>query len=202
MRSCCKPTAANLEQDMTDDILTAKIAHGFDYLDANGDDRLDERDHVTLGQRTAANLGHVVGSPEEARIIAAYVSIWNDLHRPHLPAGRDHIDKDTFIASTRTLAENPAAAEATVGAMARTYFAIADADGSGTVGLTEFSAFQRGHFPDLDRDAIDKAFNHLDRDGDGSLTADEFASAVVEYWTSTDPDAPGNWWMGQPVYER
>ena len=110
---------------MTDDILTAKIAHGFDYLDASGDGRLDEHDHVVLGQRTAANLGHAAGSPEEARIIDAYVAIWTDLHLPHLPEGHDHIDKATFVASTRTLAEDPAAAQSTVGSLARAFLTIA-----------------------------------------------------------------------------
>ncbi|MFG3338530.1 EF-hand domain-containing protein [Glycomyces sp. NPDC048151] len=187
---------------MTDDILTAKIAHGFDYLDANGDGRLDEHDHVVLGQRTAANLGYTTGSPEEARIIDAYVAIWNDLHRPSLPEGQDHIDKAAFVAVVASLADDPAAAQSTVGALARAFLSIADDDGSGTVSLNEFAAFQRGHFPDLDRDQTEKAFAHLDLDGDGTLTADEFTSAIVEYWSSTDPDAPGNWWMGQPVYER
>lgn len=187
---------------MTEDILTAKIAHGFDYLDANRDGRLDERDHVTLGQRSAANLGYAAGSPEEVRIVAAYVSIWRDLHLPHLPEGQDHIDKASFVASTRTLAADTEAAQSTVGTLARVFLSIADTDSSGTVTLTEFAAFQRGHFPDLDQDDIEKAFAHLDRDGDGYLAAEEFTTAVIEYWSSTDPRAPGNWWMGRPVYER
>lgn len=187
---------------MTDDLLTAKIAHGFDYLDANGDGRLDEHDHVVLGRRTAANLGYAAGSPEEAKIVDAYVAIWRDLHLPHLPEGQAHIDKATFVAATRSLAEDPAAAQATVGALARAFLSIADTDESGTVALTEFAAFQRGHFPDIDRDDIEKAFAHLDVDGDGFLSDEEFTRAVVEYWSSSDPDAPGNWWMGRPVYDR
>src|SRR4051794_12968434 len=48
----------------------------------------------------------------------------------------------------------------------------------------------------------DEAFRHLDQDGDGYLSADEFITAIVEYWSSDDPDAPGNWAMGRPAYER
>ncbi|NUQ86986.1 MAG: EF-hand domain-containing protein [Glycomyces artemisiae] len=187
---------------MTEDMLTAKIAHGFDHLDANGDGRLDQHDHIELGRRTAAELGHTPGSPEESWIISAYMDIWNGLHRPHLADGVEAIDKATFIASTRTLADDPAAADATVGHLARTFHAIADADASGDVGPGEFAAFSRAHFPNLPADEVDKAFAHLDRDGDGTLSIDEFVRAVVEYWSSTDPDAPGNWFMGRPVYER
>ncbi|RRR99606.1 EF-hand domain-containing protein [Glycomyces terrestris] len=187
---------------MTEDMLTAKIAHGFDHLDADGDGLLSEDDHVLLGKRAAAELGHAPGSPEESWIINAYLAIWNGLHRPHLPEGIDAIDKATFVASTRTLAEDPEAAEATVGQLARTFHAIADADASGDVSREEFKSFSRSHFPGLSDEDIATAFKHLDLDGDGTLTEEEFVAAIVEYWSSTDPDAPGNWWMGEPVYAR
>ena len=46
-----------------------------------------------------------------------------------------------------------------------------------------------------------EAFVHLDTDGDGLLSAEEFIRATIEFWSSTDPDAPGNWWMGRPTYQ-
>jgi Ca2+-binding EF-hand superfamily protein len=187
---------------MTHDILSAKIAHAFDHLDADGDGRLTEHDHVLMGRHAAAALGHRPGSPGEARIITAYTTLWNDLHRPHLPEGEAHIDKATFIASTRSLAEDPVAAEHTLGALGRAYLSVADTDGSGDVSVEEFTVFQRSHFPGLEQDEIEKAFAHLDRDGNGRLTPDEFTSAIIEYYTSIDPDAPGNWFMGRPAFER
>jgi hypothetical protein len=62
-----------------------------------------------------------------------------------------------------------------------------------------------------------RGFDHLDADGDGKLTehdhvlmgkrvaaslghpsgsAAEFVQAIIDYWSSTDPAAPGNWWSG------
>lgn len=187
---------------MTEDILTAKIAHGFDYLDADNAGRIGEHDHVLMGKRAAAGLGHEPGSAEEAKTIAAYTGIWNDLHRPHLPEGQDHIDKATFVASTRSLADDPAAADATLGALARTYLSIADADANGRVSAEEFATFLRSHFPGLGQAEVDRAFAHLDRNSNGYLSADEFVRAVIEYWSSADPQAPGNWWMGTPIYQR
>jgi len=52
---------------------------------------------------------------------------------------------------------------------------------------------------DLLKAKINHGFDHLDVDGDGLLTAEEFVRACVEFWSSTDPEAPGNWWMGRPV---
>ncbi|MEU7530091.1 EF-hand domain-containing protein [Saccharothrix sp. NPDC042600] len=180
------------------DLLLDKIGRGFDHLDADGDGLLDERDHVLMGERVAAALGHGSGSAEEERIVDMYVRVWHDVHLPHLPAGTTAIGRDEFIAATRDLADDPAAADATLGALAREFLRIADIDADGRVTPAEFLTFQRGHFPDLSDEDAAAAFEHLDTDGDGSLSPEEFIRATVEYWTSTDPDSPANWWIGRP----
>lgn len=182
------------------DFLTAKIRYGFDHLDADGDGRLTEQDHVLMGRRTAAALGHSAGTPTEQQIIDAYVSIWRELHLPHLPDGGTAISREQFVESTRTLADDPAAAQATVGALAEAFLAIADTDKDGQVGPAEYLAFQRGHFPSFTEEQSAEAFARLDADNDGRLSTEEFIQAVIQYWSSTDPDAPGNWWMGDPAH--
>ena len=181
------------------DLLTAKISRGFDHLDLDGDGQLTEHDHVLMGWRVAASLGYAEGSPAERRIVDAYLHIWRDLHLPHIPDGGTAISRERFLTSTRTLADNPVAARATLGALAEAFLAIADRDNDGQIGPAEFLGFQRGHFPMLSQNDVDEAFAHLDRDGDGYLSATEVTEAIVEFWSSTDPDAPGNWWMGRPT---
>lgn len=179
--------------------LTSKISHGFDHLDADGDGALTENDHVLMGQRVAAALGHQRGSSAETEIIDAYLRIWRDLHLPHIPDGGNAITKAQFVESTLSLADDPAAAQATVGALGSAFLAIADTDQNNQVGPAEFRAFQSGHFPHLTETDLTEAFTHLDADGDGHLSAEEFVNAIIEYWSSDDPAAPGNWWMGQPA---
>lgn len=182
---------------MTDiDFLTAKIALGFDHLDVDGDGELTEQDHVLMGRRVAAALGHASGSEAEQQIIDAYLTIWRELHLPHIPGGGTSISREQFITSTRTLADDPAAARTSVGALAEAFLAIADTNRDGQISLAEFTAFQRGHFPDLSDTQAQEAFTHLDQDGDGFLSPEEFVTAIIEFWSSPDPDAPGNWWMG------
>ncbi|MEV5570826.1 EF-hand domain-containing protein [Spirillospora sp. NPDC052269] len=184
----------------TADMLTAKISHGFESLDVDGDGRLTEHDHVLMGRRVAASLGHPSGSDAEGQIIDAFLRIWRDLHLPHIPGGGTAITKEQFVVSTRSLAADPAAARATVGALAEAFLDIADTDADGTVGPDEFLVFQRGHFPGVSESDAAEAFRHLDTDGDGLLSSTEFVQAIIEFWSSTDPDAPGNWWMGRPTY--
>ena len=185
---------------MSQDFLDAKIGWGFDHLDADGDGRLTEADHRIMGRSVAASLGHPAGGVEEARIVDAYVSIWHDLHAPHLPEGVDAITRDQFVGSTGSLVDQPDAARALLGGLAEAFLAIADADRDGRVGLDEFFHFQRGHFAGFSREQAAEAFAKLDRDGDGCLDAGEFVTAIVEFWTSSDPAAPGNWWAGEPRF--
>ncbi|MEV0676499.1 EF-hand domain-containing protein [Actinosynnema sp. NPDC050436] len=181
-----------------DDLLKAKINHGFDHLDVDGDGLLTEHDHVLMGHRSADALALPPDSPERLRIVDAYLRIWHDLHRPNIPGGGDAISREQFLVSTGSLADDPVAAGAGVGALAEAFLDIADTDADGRVGPAEFLVFQRGHFPGLTDEDATEAFGHLDTDGDGHLTGEEFVRACVEYWTSTDPDAPGNWWAGPP----
>jgi hypothetical protein len=180
------------------DFLEAKVRHGFDLLDTDGDDALTENDHVLMGLRAAAALGYPEDSAAADRIIAAYVTIWRDLHAPHAAATGGRLMREAFVTSTLTLADDTAAAAATVGELARAFFAIADQDESGDVDRREFGLFQRSHFPSIADTALDEAFAHLDRDADGVLSPTEFATAIIEYWSSRDTTAPGTWWMGRP----
>jgi hypothetical protein len=41
-----------------------------------------------------------------------------------------------------------------------------------------------------------EAFKRLDRDGSGEITHTEFNQALVEFYLSGDPKAPGNWLLG------
>ncbi len=47
-----------------------------------------------------------------------------------------------------------------------------------------------------DRSRAAPGFQRLDHDADGKLRQEEIRAAAVEYFTSEDPDADGNWLYG------
>jgi Ca2+-binding EF-hand superfamily protein len=43
---------------------------------------------------------------------------------------------------------------------------------------------------------VEAAFDRLDLDQDGNISVTELVEAARQYYTSTDPDAAGNWLFG------
>jgi Ca2+-binding EF-hand superfamily protein len=74
-------------------------------------------------------------------------------------------------------------------------FSIADADGDGRCNVYELMAAQRRS--GMSEEEIHRAFDRLDRDRDGYVTADDFERAHREFYFSDDPEAPGNYLAGE-----
>ncbi|MFI9813352.1 EF-hand domain-containing protein [Saccharothrix variisporea] len=179
---------------MSTSFLDRKIRRGFDRLDSDRDGRLTWHDHVVMGERTAAGLGYGPRSDVGHRIIEAYCRVWERVHRPHDADGDGSVTREEFAAAVAGAAGRAGA----IADLAAAVFEAADADGDGRIGFAEYLAFLRGHQPDVPEEEAAEAFGHLDRDGDGAVGRAEVATAIVEYWTSGDPDAPGNWFYGRP----
>jgi len=69
-------------------------------------------------------------------------------------------------------------------------FSIADADNDGRCDVDEMMAAQRRS--GMSEEEVRRSFDLLDSDGDGYVTAENFAQALDEFYFSDDPDAPGN----------
>ncbi|MEV4315132.1 EF-hand domain-containing protein [Actinocrispum sp. NPDC049592] len=170
--------------------LEQKIRAGFAHLDADGDGFLTEDDHILMGQRSAAALGYAAGSRSEQFMIDSYLRVWRIVHQSHAIEGK--VSAEEFLAAMLALRANPAV----LTDLANALFSIADRSGNGRIDLGEYLAFLQGQAPNLPEAEGIEAFSHLDRDSDGHLTREELARAVVEYWTSDNLTATGNWLLG------
>ncbi|POM25281.1 Calerythrin [Actinomadura rubteroloni] len=176
----------------------AKFQASFRWLDDDGDGAFTEADHVEMGRRAASALGYPAGSEAEQEMIDAYLNIWRRLHAPLDADGDGRLTRDEFVTACTALVHDPELARRTLGELADAVLAVADRDGSGTIDLTEYTAFIHGHAPGLPDDQIAAAFARLDLDGDGAIDHGELTRCVLDYYTGTDPDAPGNWLFGPP----
>ncbi|WP_327381618.1 hypothetical protein [Streptomyces sp. NBC_01207] len=68
-------------------------------------------------------------------------------------------------------------------------------DDDGLIGLDEYLLLSQA-IGGVPAQQMKEAFHRLDRDGNGTLDPAEIDAAVVEFFTSDDPNAPGNWLYG------
>jgi Ca2+-binding EF-hand superfamily protein len=83
---------------------------------------------------------------------------------------------------------------ATIGEAASILFDCVDTDGDGQIAAEEFADWLCGH--GVDRPNAIESFRRMDRKGAGTMSKDDIKVCVVEFFTSQDPEAPGNWLHG------
>jgi Ca2+-binding EF-hand superfamily protein len=77
----------------------------------------------------------------------------------------------------------------------RHWFAVADTNGDHVIQQDEYTKMYGSLFP-LTAEELATGFAKLDRDGNGVISHEEIRAATLEYWTSNDPEARGNWLFG------
>ena len=71
-----------------------------------------------------------------------------------------------------------------------------DADGDGKLDVNLF--LNKRKTPDMDDQDITKLQLLVDPDGDGYMEKSHLLQLVREFYLSNDPEAPGNWFFGNP----
>ncbi|MEU6764877.1 EF-hand domain-containing protein [Streptomyces sp. NPDC046853] len=179
------------------DFLTVKMGHAFDLLDADGDGALTEADHVLMGRRMAKELNHAPHSPKEEALVDAYRRAWQEAHQQNADS-EGRITRAVYVSSVRDLFSDAELADQVCDRVLDSLMSIADIDGTGELTPDAYRAYVLGQSPSLASDKVDESFRRVDRDGNGVISKAELKQAVVEYFTSSDPGAPGNWLFGPP----
>ncbi|MEU6742094.1 EF-hand domain-containing protein [Streptosporangium sandarakinum] len=176
-------------------LLNRKIDICFGHGDQNGDGILEPADALALAARIIAYLGEPFNSPKAQALLDGFENFWK-----HVSARMDtNQDGKVTPLEWRTgmigaFAGDSKAFDEGFRPLAEALWSICDRDDDGTVGPNEFAAFQRAFGTSPANSMI--AFDRLDKDKSGTLSVDELLAAWQEYYTSPDPEAPGNWLFG------
>jgi Ca2+-binding EF-hand superfamily protein len=186
---------------MLGELQKEKMRKVFDIWDANGDGFLQKDDWVLIQQRHAASLGIGAETPQFKSMGALFNGIWEVLRAVADKNRDDRISPDEFLAYAEDVYGNVKE----VGyqqipererAMFEAIMQWGDRDQDGKIGLDDYSGWLTAW---LGRDAGDRAkeaFQRLDLDGDGYISAEEMRSIIAQYILSNDSNAPGNWLFG------
>lgn len=175
-----------------DQLLDRKLVRAFEMLDTDQDGRLVEADLLALADRLAAAFGLDGEAVKINRLKDAFRELWTEDLAVMDTDENGHVDRREFLAGMRKAAVNDREGHlARLGTMVGAWMDICDTDGNGVVDSREFVTMYTKTLGASPED-LTVAFDTLDRDGNGYLDHDEIRQATEEYYTSTDPQAPGN----------
>jgi Ca2+-binding EF-hand superfamily protein len=179
---------------MLSELQAAKLDRRFELLDYDGDGVISAADFDLAARNVCRAFDFPPESVEFERVQTTYNALWVAIHQKASRDADGRIGRAQFVTScAETIFETDGFAESEA-KLAQVMFDLLDADGNGVVDVEEcvtwFSAYGVS-----ENDAI-KAFQHIDRDGDGSLDRDEVLAAIEDFYLSDDPHAPGNWLFG------
>ncbi|GAA2611999.1 EF-hand domain-containing protein [Actinomadura fulvescens] len=168
-----------------------KYRQWFLAADVDGDGTLTRRDATLMSERFISARGAAPDSPTAQRLNDLMDGLWIQVIAPMDRDGDGTVDLDETVAGFEAALADRANSAKQIKAIADHYFELADANGDGTIDFAEFRDIFGVGGRASEEDCA-KVFHRLDRDGNGSISHEEYHQAVEEFFFGDDPDAPGN----------
>lgn len=182
-------------QDSDTDLLERKFKKRFSQLDTDGDGFVEREDYISQAQAFLERYGESADSDKGRAVIEAHERLWagqaaaadtNVDGRVSFEEYKLYLISDEFRSGMLESGGRPSNDY---------WFDVCDADGDGFITRAEFH--RRPTTAQLTEEETDEIFRTLDTDGDGMLSREEVHQAVRDFFTSSDPQAPGNLFFGR-----
>lgn len=160
-------------------LLARKLDSAFACFDADKNGFIEERDLLALASRHGSQT-----------ITDNYHRLWKSLVDNFDRDGDGRVSRIEFHHGMANAFPDDAAYQAFFHVSVDVLLSVGDADGDGMLNIGEWTALQKG-FGTREEDA-QASYYLIDSDASGYLTRGELLEAVREFYTSTDPQAPGN----------
>lgn len=178
---------------MTIDSQARKFSYVFTWFDQNGDGWLTRDDFEKIAGLFTA-LADEKDQKNKTAMKSAFMHWWGLLLEAGEGTPGEKIGEPEFIRIMKSSVIAPENFENAVGGIADGLIGALDRDGNGSLSREEYvRMYDALGVPPA---TSGEAFKRLDRDGSGEISYAEFRQAIVEFYLSADPNAPGNWLLG------
>ena len=175
---------------MATELQIEKLDRAFDHIDADRSGEIERDDLIGLGSRVLLGFGEAPTSNRGKVLLDRFDELWTEIAAYADTDNSGSISPSEFRAAMIAAYIDGQMFDQTFRPATAAIAAICDPDGDGAIQLEQFQILQAA-FGTPDDDAT-ATFFLLDRDSNGSISVDELMLAAHEYYTSADPQAPGN----------
>lgn len=170
-----------------------KFNYVFTWFDQNGDGWLTRDDFEKIAGLFTA-LADENDEKNKTQMKTAFMYWWDVLLKAGDGTPGEKIGPEEFLRIMRSSVIAPENFEHAVGGIAGGLIAALDRDRNGSLSRDEYVRMYDAL--GVPPSTSTEAFKRLDRDGSGELSYAEFRQAIVDFYLSADPNAPGNWLLG------
>jgi len=194
-RAARRPAAGGRASGSLTSSQRAVLSRRFAVLDASRDGTWRLADYERHARALCDACGHILDSPPARAVAAGQRALFSAL-LAHMDANGDaQISPEEFAAAVGRPVEDRPGFEAAVTAAARSLIQAADHDRTGVLDPPGYACLAAAYGASAGQAA--HAFARLDLDRNGVLDAAEIAQAITQFFTSPDPDTPGNLAFGR-----
>jgi len=170
-----------------------KLTVLFHHQDMDNDGFLGKADYELFVKRVGEVQNYPPGSPQYEALYAQNMAVWEQVRQVADKDGDDRVSLEEFLQSYDVTLSEEKLFDQLVTQYGKSLLALWDRDGDGRLSGVEYVALS-GCWG-VGEGAAREAFRHLDRSGNGYLSAEELMQNFKEFY-GDDPDAPGNWLVG------
>jgi Ca2+-binding EF-hand superfamily protein len=172
-------------------VLQHRIDTTFAHYDVDGNGVIELADFYALADRLLRAFGEPAASERGRELVEAYDRFW-DVLVEHCDTDRDgRISPREYRGAMVVAFVDGGAFDVVFPEIAASLLDIADTNGDGRVDAAEFGVLLKAR--GLSEAECGLAFTHLDADGDGAISVQEYVAAVKDYYTNPAQDTPGSW---------
>ena len=180
---------------MLSDALRDRLITVLGIWDADDDGAIEESDYAIAAGRIASLSGLEPGSEEYEELHRQLVNGGWQLLRQFDTDGDGRVSIEEALAGFDGLHDDAQRYHEVIVEPSYSVFDLIDTDHDGRITADEHRAYLLALT--VDEAIADVAFEHLDLDGDGYVSRDEFVQLMAEFFTSEDPDVAGGWMFGK-----
>jgi Ca2+-binding EF-hand superfamily protein len=180
---------------MLSDALRDRLITILRVWDADRDGAIEESDYAVAASRLAGLSGLKAGSAEYEQLHGQLVNGGWQLLRQFDSDGDGRVTIEEALKGFDGLHADQQRYREVIIEPSYSSFDLIDTDHDGQITAEEHRAYLIAL--SVDEATAETAFEHLDLDGDGFLSREEFVQLTDEFYTSDDPDAAGAWLYGK-----